>query len=598
MLFDKHINKYYLKYLFFFLVGIAALVFVDFFQLKVPEIIGMIINGLEEKSLTQSSLHEFMKEIMIIALILFAGRFLWRICLLGNGIRVETDLRNDMFKAMIKLSQKFFGENKTGSLMALYTNDLGILRQLFGSGILMLFDALALGIMTIVKMSRIDWRLTLISLGTLIIISAISFFVRKKIRKATKANFDAYGRLSEFIQEDFSGISVVKAFVKEKLQINRFHKFNQDNMDTTVKMVKIRAILDMFLDGILWLIYLTLLGIGSYIIYKNSGLGTLNIGKLTEFLSYFDTLIWPIMAVGGLISLVGQGRASIDRIKLILDAEVEINDNLVDSLTKELIEKNEFKGSIEYKNLSFNYPNSSIAVLKNVNFKINPGEFIGVMGETGCGKTTIVDLLLRIYNIPEGTIYLDGMDIMHLPLKYVRSKIAYVPQDNFLYSDTIENNVAFSENGEIDHDKVKEVSKLSDIYRDVMEHTNGFETVMGERGVTVSGGQKQRISIARALYKNAPILILDDSLSAVDTETEKTIINNLRELRKGLTTIIIAHRITTLQHLDRIMVVEDGTVTNMGSHEELLNISEAYKKEVKLQELEREVNLKEVKKDE
>ena len=598
MLFDKHINKYYLKYLFFFLVGIAALVFVDFFQLKVPEIIGMIINGLEEKSLTQSSLHEFMKEIMIIALILFAGRFLWRICLLGNGIRVETDLRNDMFKAMIKLSQKFFGENKTGSLMALYTNDLNILRQLFGSGILMLFDALALGIMTIVKMSRIDWRLTLISLGTLIIISAISFFVRKKIRKATKANFDAYGRLSEFIQEDFSGISVVKAFVKEKLQINRFHKFNQDNMDTTVKMVKIRAILDMFLDGILWLIYLTLLGIGSYIIYKNSGLGTLNIGKLTEFLSYFDTLIWPIMAVGGLISLVGQGRASIDRIKLILDAEVEINDNLVDSLTKELIEKNEFKGSIEYKNLSFNYPNSSIAVLKNVNFKINPGEFIGVMGETGCGKTTIVDLLLRIYNIPEGTIYLDGMDIMHLPLKYVRSKIAYVPQDNFLYSDTIENNVAFSENGEIDHDKVKEVSKLSDIYRDVMEHTNGFETVMGERGVTVSGGQKQRISIARALYKNAPILILDDSLSAVDTETEKTIINNLRELRKGLTTIIIAHRITTLQHLDRIMVVEDGTVTNMGSHEELLNISEAYKKEVKLQELEREVNLKEVKKDE
>lgn len=593
MLFDKHINKYYLKYIVYFIIGISALVFVDFFQLRIPEIIGSIINGLKEKTLTQGDLKEFMKDIAIIAIVLFSGRFLWRICLLGNGIRIETDLRNEMFKSMIKLSQKFFGENKTGSLMALYTNDLQILRQLFGNGILMLFDALALGVMTIIKMFRIDWRLTLVSFGTLILISTISFIVRKKIRNATKLNFEAYGRLTEFVQEDFSGISVIKAFVKEKLQIQRFKKYNQDNMDTTINQVKIRALLDMFLDGILWLVYLTLLGVGSYIIYKASGIGELNIGKLTEFLAYFDTLIWPIMAVGGLISMVGQGRASIDRIKLILDSEVEINDKLVDELTLNYIKENEFKGEIVYNNLSFSYPNNPNVVLKDVSFKINPGEFIGIMGQTGVGKTTIVDLLLRVYNIDEGCIFLDGCDIMHLPLKYVRSKIAYVPQDNFLYSDTIRNNIAFSEDGEINTEKVIEVSKLSDIYRDVMEHTHGFDTVMGERGVTVSGGQKQRISIARALYKNAPILILDDSLSAVDTETEKTIINNLRELRRGMTTIIIAHRITTLQHLDRIMVVEDGTVTNMGSHEELLKVSDAYRKEVKLQELEKEQVVKE-----
>ena len=598
MLFDKHINKYYLKYGLYFLIGIAALIFVDFFQLKVPEIIGTIINGLKDKTLTQVDLKECMKEVAIVAIVLFSGRFIWRICLLGNGIRIETDLRNEMFKSMIKLSQKFFGENKTGSLMSLYTNDLQTLRQLMGWGFMMLFDALALGVMTIIKMIRIDWRLTLISFGTLVIISAISFIIRKKIRAATKRNFEAIGNLSDFVQEDFSGISVIKAFVKEKLQNKRFEKYNQENMDSTVDMTRLRALLDLFLDGILWLIYITLLGIASYLIYKNSGLGSLNVGKLTEFLSYFDTLIWPMMAVGGLISLVGQGRASIDRISLILDAEVEINDKLVDDLTKELIEKNEFKGDIEYKNLTFAYPNNPNDVLKDVTFKINSGEFIGVMGETGVGKTTIVDLLLRIYNIPEGKIFLDGMDIMHLPLDYVRSKIAYVPQDNFLYSDTIENNVAFSENGEIDHDKVIEVSKLSDIYKDVCDHINGFDTVLGERGVTVSGGQKQRISIARALYKNAPILILDDSLSAVDTETEKIIINNLRELRKGLTTIIIAHRITTLQHLDRIMVVEDGTVTNMGTHEELLETSTAYRKEVKLQELEKEVHQEEVKKNE
>lgn len=597
MLFGKHVNEYYLKYSIYYIIGILALIFVDRFQLRIPDIIGDIIDGLEAKTLTVELLKDYMLNLMLIALVLFIGRFLWRICLLGNGVRVETDLRNKLFKAMIKLSQRFFLENKTGNLMSLYTNDLATIRQVFGSGVLMLVDALALGILTVIKMLQLNVTLTLINMGTLILISATTFIVGKKIRKATRENFDAYGRLSEFVQEDFTGISVIKAFVKEKLQGERFEVYNQENMDTCIHMVRIRARLEIFIEGFLWLVYITTIALGSYIIYTNAVDTTLTIGELTKFLAYCDTLIWPIMAVGRIIALQSQGRASLDRMGLILDQEVEINDNLVDDVTLNDIKNNEFKGKIEYRNLSFKYPTSDHLNLRGVSFTINPGEFVGLVGQTGSGKSTIVDLLLRIYNIDEGLLFIDDHDIMHLPIKYVRDNISYVPQDNFLYSDTIEKNIAFSESGEIDHEKVIMVSKLSDVYKDIVEFKDGFDTVLGERGVTVSGGQKQRISMARALYKNSSILILDDSLSAVDTETEKQIITNLRDIRKGKTTIIIAHRITTLMQLDKIIVMEKQIVSAVGTHEELLTKSSVYKREVELQELEKEFRSDEARKD-
>ena len=593
MLFGKHVNKYYLRYAHFFLLGIAALIFVDVFQLKIPDIIGDIIDNLHEKILTSPDLVEYMKRLGLIALIMFLGRFTWRICCFGNGIRIECDLRNKLFSSMQNLSQEYFGENKTGALMALYTNDLTIVRRCFGAGTVMLVDAIVLGTMALIKMLQINVPLALFSLSGLVIVMIVGSLMRKKITKATTDNFKAFGALSDFVQEDLSGISVIKAFVKEGLQINLFRKYDQDDHDTCYKMSKVSATMQVIFMATLTAINLIIILYGAYILYQKS-LGAIEtdftIGKLTKFLTYFDALIWPIMAIGQLIDLRGQAVASLKRISDVIDHEVEINDNLVPLEYKDL--KDPLRGDIVYRDLSFRYPNTQVDVLNNVNFEIRAGEFVGIMGGTGSGKTTIVDLLLRIYNIDCDKIYLDNMDIMKLPLKYVRDNISYVPQDNFLYSDTIRKNIEFSRPLHEETDKdAKTYATYSDVDKDIVNFKDGYETMLGERGVTVSGGQKQRISMARALYKDSSILILDDSLSAVDTETEKEIIENLRNLRRGKTTIIIAHRISTLQNLDKIIVVEDGTVTGIGKHDELLQTNPHYAKEAHLQELEKEAGL-------
>lgn len=592
MLFGKHVNKYYLRYAHFFLLGIAALVFVDVFQLKIPDIIGDIIDHLHDKTLTSPDLVAYIKRLALIAIIMFLGRFTWRICCFGNGVRIECDMRNKLFSSMQNLSQEYFSENKTGALMALYTNDLSIIRRCFGGGTVMLVDAIVLGIMAFIKMIEINVPLALFSLTGLVIVMIIGSLMRKKITQATADNFKAFGSLSDFVQEDLSGISVIKAFVKEGLQINLFRKYDQEDHDTCYKMSKVSAKMQVMFMSTLTAINLVIIMYGAYILYQKN-IGAIDtdftIGKLTKFLTYFDALIWPIMAIGQLFDLRGQAVASLKRVSAVIDHEVEINDNLVPDENKNIIEP--LKGRIVYKDVSFSYPGTTLKVLNDVTFSINPGEFVGIMGATGSGKTTIVDLLLRIYNIEEDKIYLDDLDIMKLPIKYVRDNISYVPQDNFLYSQTIKDNIEFSKPlDSITTKDAKEYATYSDIDKDIINFKDGYETLLGERGVTVSGGQKQRISIARALYKDSSILILDDSLSAVDTETEKMIISNLRRLRIGKTTIIIAHRISTLQGLDKIIVVEDGKVTGVGTHEELLVTNEHYALESHLQELEKEAN--------
>ena len=593
MLFGKHVNKYYLKYLIFFLIGIGALIFVDVFQLRIPDIIGDIIDHLHDKTLTSPALTDYIKRLALIAVIMFLGRFTWRVCCFGNGIRIECDMRNELFSSMQNLSQEYFGENKTGALMALYTNDLTIIRRCFGPGTVMLVDAIVLGTMAFIKMLKINVPLALFSLTGLVVVMIVGALMRKKITKATTDNFKAFGALSDFVQEDLSGISVIKAFVKEGLQINLFRKYDQDDHDTCYKMSKVSVTMQVIFMATLTAINIVIIMYGSYILYQKS-IGVIEteftIGALTKFLTYFDALIWPIMAIGQLIDLRGQAVASLKRISAVIDHEVEINDNLVPDEYKDLTEP--LKGDIKYQNVNFKYPSSDRDILTNVNFEIKAGEFVGVMGRTGAGKTTIVDLLLRIYNIQEDTITLDNMDIMKLPLKYVRDNISYVPQDNFLYSQTIKENIEFSKPlHEDDNKDVTYYAVMSDIDKDIVNTASGYDTLLGERGVTVSGGQKQRLSIARALYKDSSILILDDSLSAVDTETEKKIISNLRKIREGKTTIIIAHRISTLQNLDKIIVVEDGTVTGVGTHDELLKTNKHYANESHLQELEKEAGI-------
>lgn len=593
MLFGKHINEYYIKYGLLLIIGIIALLLVDYFQLKIPEIVGDIVDGLQYGTLTKETLKSFVLSLGMVAIIMFFGRFLWRICLFGTGIRVESDMRNKLFKNMQNLSQRFFSENKTGSLMSIYTNDLTMIRQSFGSGTMMLVDAVCLGAMALYKMFKLNVLLSIFSLVALLLVAFISSILGRKITIATENNFKAYGSLSDFVQEDFSGIGVIKAFVLEKLQVKLFSKYNTENMDSTLVMTKLNVKLNIIITIILSITNIGIVIYGGYLIYlyKNGTItNQFSVGDLIKFSAYFGTLVWPIEAVSRLIDMRSKGKASLNRVTKIIDEDKEINDLLVDSKYQNITS---LSGKIEYKNLSFSYPNTNNNVLHNVNLSINKGEFVGIIGATGSGKTTLVDLLLRIYNINENELFIDGIDIMHLPLKAVRNSIAYVPQDNFLFGDKIANNIAFSEKqGEenIDIEKVYFTSTVSGVKKDIDDFKDKFDTILGERGITVSGGQKQRISIARALYKDANILILDDSLSAVDTETEKEIITNLRKYRKNKTTIIIAHRITTLQNLDKIIVVNNGTITGVGTHEELLKSNSEYAHEAYLQELEKEVN--------
>lgn len=490
-----------------------------------------------------------------------------------------------MFKHMESMSIKYYSENKVGALMALYTNDLNMIRQTFGMGTIMLVDAICLGALALIKMFKLNIFLSIVSLVSLILITIFSSLMGKRITKHTKRNFEVYDKLSDFVQETFSGIGVIKAFTLENIQKKRFVSYNVENMNSTIAITKDSALMNTIVSAILSIISITILGYGGYVIYLNqvNGIVGFTIGELTEFISFFGTLIWPIEAVGRLINLRSQGVASLKRINNVLDRNPIINDDLADETITSL------QGKIEYRNLNFAYPNTENLVLNNVSFNINKGEFVGIIGGTGSGKTSIVDLLLRIYNIKEGQLFIDDVDIMNFPLNVVRSNIAYVPQDNFLFSDKVSNNIGFSD-VEINQNKVEYYANIADIKKDIDDFKEQFNTVLGERGVTVSGGQKQRISIARALYKEAAILILDDSLSAVDTETEKNIISNLRKLRAGKTTIIIAHRISTLQDLDKIIVVENGTITGVGTHSKLKENNNFYSREVKLQELEKEAN--------
>lgn len=579
MLFGKNINKYYIKYLPYIIVGIIALIFVDLYQLKVPEIIGQIVDDINEKTLTSQAIIEYTKQMALVVLVMFLGRFAWRVCIFGNGVRVQSDMRAELFKKSEVLSQLYYQENKVGSIMALYTNDLMTIRQVFGSGMIMLIDAAFLGVMALAKMIDKNPTLTIISIIPLSFLAVASIFVGRYMKKKFLKRQEAFANLSDFAQESFSGLSVIKAFLKEVQELKRFSKINKENMDKNIDYVKTQMLLERLLFGFLiGSVFVILYGVGGYVIYKGTN-PDFKIGTLTAFIAYFDTLIWPMMAIASLINLSSQARASMDRIDALLNHEVEIKDS------NDVITDHEIKGEITFNNLSFTYPKGNREVLTDISLTIPKGTSIGLIGRTGCGKSTLVNLLLRIYNIEENSILLDGQDIMKLPIKQVRDAISYVPQDNFLFSDTIANNIGFSK-AEINMDDVRRASIASDVDENIMEFNNQYETVLGERGVTVSGGQKQRISIARALMKNSEVLILDDSVSAVDTKTEETIIANLKKLRQDKTTILIAHRITTVKKLDKIIVMDDGKVVGYGTHEELENSCPLYQNMVYLQRLE------------
>jgi len=587
MLFGKHINKYYLKYSPVLILGILALVLVDVLQLEVPRLYKMVINGINEGFVEVNGiLHEFNIEFLLdkiclplifIIIFMVIGRFLWRICFFGSGIKVETDIRRRMFDHCKDLSQQYYQVNKVGNLMSLFTNDLETVQDCFGSGILMFFDALLLGGLAIYKMWKMNGFLALLTLIPMALLLVVGTIVGKYMRKKWEIRQAAFSDLSDFSQENFSGISVIKAFVKEFLELSAFKKLNIKNENANVDYTKASTLLNIFVTLFVESVICIILGYGGYLVYTD----VFNAGELIEFISYFTSIVWPVMAVSQLIEMQSRGKASLSRISELLDATCDVSD------AKEVKDPGEIKGNIEFKNLTFRYPGGSYDVLKNVSFKISAGENVGIIGKTGSGKTTIVDLILRTYNVPDGTVFIDGHDVNTIPIKSVRKHSAYVPQDNFLFSDTIENNIAFAtDNGTLDD--VINAAKNSDVDTNISEFKEGYQTVLGERGITISGGQKQRISIARALMKNSPILILDDSVSAVDTKTEKNILDNLKANRKGKTTILIAHRITTIEKMDKIIFIDDGEIVAIGTHNDLIENCSEYKTMVDLQKLDEE----------
>ena len=587
MIFGKHINRYYLKYAGWLLLGLAALLAVDYLQLEIPALYGMVVNGMNDGFVMIDGVkHTFTMDFVLdvicmpmvrVIIFIIIGRFLWRVCFFGSAVKLEEDLRNKMFGHAQQLSREYYQVNKVGDLMSLFTNDLDTVQECFGWGVMMFCDAVALGIMALGNMWQMNPVLTLLSLIPMSFLMVSATVVGKRLAEKWDARQAAYSRLSDFSQESFSGIAVIKAFVKEAQELWAFKKLNVENEEANLAHTKasvlFRVMVTLFVESVICII----LGYGGYLVHEN----VLNAGQLLEFTGYFNSVIWPIMAVSELIDMASRGNASLARIGQLLDAEVVVKDR------EGVQELPHIEGHIEFRNLSFRYPDGEFDTLENVSFVIEPGQQIGLVGKTGSGKTTLVDLILRTYNVPDGTLFIDGHDVNTVKIRDLREACAYVPQDNFLFSDTIENNIAFGVDGH-QISAVQQAATMADVDSNIKEFSKGYGTVLGERGVTVSGGQKQRISIARALMKDAPILILDDSVSAVDTKTERTILENLRTTRAGKTTILIAHRISTIESMDKVLFIEDGRVAAFGKHQDLYENCKEYQKMVDLQKLEEE----------
>ena len=584
MIFGKRVNKYYLRFAPLYIIGIIVLIALDYAQLIIPKIYRMVLFAINSGFIDEAKTTPFTLDILlndvclpmlIIVLVMVAGRFLWRVCFFGAGIKTEENLRRELFDHARLLSQEYYSKEKVGGLMSLFTNDLSVVEESMGWGVMMVFDALFLGAMSVYNMIVVNPVLTLFCGIPLLFLMIAGIILNRYLQLKWEEREASFSAISDFAQESFSGLAVIKAFVKEAKELIAFKKLNEKNEKINVEYTKLsvamRVAVELFVESVICVI----LGVGGYLVFKGDITGE----YLVEFISYFYTIIWPVMAIAELVDMHSRGKASLNRITKLLEEKPAVSDR------EGAKDAGVLKGKIEFKNVRFSYPQGRREILKGISFTINAGENVGIIGKIGSGKTTIMDLITRTYNVPDKKIFLDDNDVNDLTIRSVRDNIAYVPQDNFLFSDTIANNVAFAADN-VPIDRIKEAARLACVSDDIESFPQGYDTVLGERGVTVSGGQKQRISIARAIVKDAPILMLDDSVSAVDTETEKVILLNLKRTRKGKTTVVIAHRISTVENLDKIIFIDNGNILAFGSHEELVSSCKEYRNLVELQKLE------------
>jgi len=575
MILLKHFRHYYLKYGLSFLLGIAILVVIDWYQLEIPRIVKTIIDGVEDE--TMSLLPQVVTPILYIALIaagITIGRFLWRLLLFGNGRRIETEIRSEMFIHATKLDQNFYSREKIGGLMSYFINDLNSVQEIFGFGLLMIVDGLVLGAFVLIRMFSLDWIMTLYAFIPIALMGVLVFFLELEMERKFKLRQEAFERASDFAQESFTGLSIIKAYVREAAKSLGFKSRSKDVYDKSMGHLRYAVIVNIIIDSMISIVIIAIIAFGSVLIAK----GELSSGELTEYIAYFFTLLWPVFAISWFMNINGQAQASAKRIYAFLESKPIVHDRL--GAIKDVA----LDGSIAFNHLTFAYPETDEPTLKDITFEIKAGEMVGILGRTGSGKSTLVELLLHIYNAPEGMVHFGEYDHAELSLETLRDHIGYVPQDNFLFSDTIKNNIAFSQI-DIAEERLVEVGKLADIHDEIMTFKDRYLTVLGERGTTISGGQKQRVSIARALVKDPTILILDDSVSAVDTKTEGDIIRNLRQIRKGKTTLMIAHRVSTIKKMDKIVLIDHGQLVGIGTHQELIKSNPLYKEMYNLQKL-------------
>lgn len=547
-------------------------------QLVIPKMIGNLTDVIAGGDFSRGDIFSFLWRFVGLSVVVAAGRYGWRINIMGTARKMEYTLRNMLFNHLQGLSTEFFNHNKTGDLMAHATNDIHSVRMALGPGIVSAVDALFLTTVIVLMMARtISLQLTLVALIPLPLMIAVGIGFRGIIHTRFRRVQEAFSRLTERTQENFSGIRVVKGFAREKSEIERFRAVNELNVKRNMDLVRVQALFHPLVGYLAGLSFIILLGYGGMLVIN----GAVTIGDFVAFNSYLGMLTWPVMAIGWVMNLIQRGTASMERLNDIFRQQSEITDPDASALPS-------LQGKIELNNLTFAYPTSTAPVLKDITVEIEPGEVVGILGRTGSGKTTLLNLLLRLYDAEPGMIKLDGVDIDQISLEVLRENIGYVPQDSFLFSTTIRENIDFAATGS-SLERVMEYAKVAKVYDNIMEFPDQFDTVVGERGVTLSGGQKQRIAIARALIKEPQILILDDSLSAVDTETEEAILQNLKRIFPGKTVIIVAHRISTLKNANQILVMEEGEITQRGTHEELVEQEGLYKELYQKQLLEEQI---------
>lgn len=583
---------YLLRYSLRYLLGIVILWQVDRASLYIPQYTGEIIDGLSRSGFGFEQVKPILLRILIAGLIMMFGRFGWRYCIIGASRGIEYRMRNDLFAHLETLSARFFNSHKTGDLMAHFTNDLQAIRMAVGMAVITTFDAVVMTVMVLVKMIRdIDFRLTILAFVPLILVAFGCYFYGIEAKKRQTRRQEAFSHLSDKVQESLAGIRVLKAFVQEKADFSSFEKASVNSMEKNLSVVKLRAVFGPALDAVTGFSLLLTLILGGRMVWN----GQISIGQFVAFNSYIGMLVWPMIACGDCINSFSQASAAYHRIAAIFQVEPDIVDPCPDG-EHAAFEPDalHLTGDIRLEHLTFTYPDGEIPVLEDISLHIRPGEMLGILGRTGSGKSSLADLLLRVYDCEKGMLLLDGKPIDEIPLAVLHRDMAYVPQDNFLFSDTLEENIAFGLEERIqEHPEIREgirrAAKSACIHDNIMDFPEEYLTLVGERGVTLSGGQKQRSSIARALLKDSAVLILDDSLSAVDTDTEEQILENLMRLRKGKTTIVIAHRISTLEKADHIAVLTEGRLTEYGTHSELVALGGFYAHISEKQQLEQQL---------